>query len=429
MKRAWRFWGFGVAAAWAAVSRAAFANAAVGPAVSATGPAALFGISGKNVIVLPPKGIGGRGASGGVVAAPDSAKAATNARKLASEGEGDSPIGEGGMTNSLQLTDVAARLAAPMISPAAAASYLAKAETNVRKLASGGNGDARIGSLRVANARVTTEIAANSPALMISPTAVASIVEPLGATRGEIFNTPQRELRDDTPIASSIAEHVTKRGATMVAFGALVGRGDASRSEGPLDESGRAAAVKQRAFAAIERFARDDAPRAGAGRGPKAMSKPFGAALIAGADMPTALPPDTRNARAHRGAIHPAYGVANDDLRRACGSDCERTHLHVGRLFFADQHPDSNSTALSALACKRAANACRAGTASTFSGDARDAALRVPRAIAIAREHGSPGTPASRHMRHAACGSAKGRTSPSASRVFEASATDETGFG
>jgi branched-chain amino acid transport system substrate-binding protein len=98
------------------LTSAVWADISVGVTVSATGPAASFGIPEKNTIALLPSVIGSHKVNYIVLDdVTDTTTAVKNIKKLITESKVDVPIGSTTAPNSLAMIDVAADAETPML--------------------------------------------------------------------------------------------------------------------------------------------------------------------------------------------------------------------------------------------------------------------------------------------------------------------------
>jgi branched-chain amino acid transport system substrate-binding protein len=304
----------------------------IGVTISTTGPAASLGIPQRNSVALFPKQIAWQDVEYIVLDdAADASKAVANSRKLIDQDKVDALIGSSTTPASLAMVDVAAEKHVPMVSLAAS----------------------------------------------------AAIIAPGNPATKWVFKAPQ----NDSLMAEAIADHMAKAGVKTVGF---IGFSDAY-GDGWLAEFGKAAAAKNIAVVATEKYARSDTSVTGqvlklVGAKPDVM-------LIAGAGTPAALPQRALRERGFAGVIYQTHGVANGDFLRVGGKDVEGTILPSGPILVASQLPDSNpikSVASDYVARYDAANG--AGSVNNFGAHANDAMLLIRAAIPAALAKGKPGT-------------------------------------
>ena len=304
----------------------------VGVTISTTGPAASLGVPQRNTIALLPKEVAGQTVEYTVLDdGADSTRAVANMRKLLEEGKADIILGTSTTPASLAMVNVAA--------------------------------EAKV--------------------VMVSMSASAAIIAPMDAAKRWVFKVPQ----NDSLMADAIAAHMAAAGVKSVGF---IGFNDAY-GDGWAREFGRAAAEKNIAILANERFARSDTSVTG--QVLKLVAAKPDAVLIGASGTPAALPQKTLHERGYAGKYYQTHGIANNDFLRVGGKDVEGTVLPAGPILVAAQLPDSNpikAKALEYVAKYEAANG--AGSASTFGAHAFDAATLFEAAVPEALKRGKPGS-------------------------------------
>lgn len=315
-----------------AFTGAAQADVNVGVTVSATGPAASLGIPEKNTFALMPTNIAGQKINYIVLDdASDTTKAVTNTRKLISEDKVDAILGSTTTPNSLAMIDVVAEAETPMISMAASARIIDRANPKTRW----------------------------------------------------VFKTPQ----NDAQMAVAIVGHMSAAGVKTAAF---IGFSDAY-GEGWWGEFSKTAEGRGIKIVANERYNRVDTSVTG--QVLKLMSANPDAVLIAGSGTPAALPQVTLKERGYKGHVYQTHGIANNDFLRVGGKNVEGTILPAGPVLVAEQLPDANPLKKASLSyVQKYEAAYGAGSVSTFGAHAWDAGLLLANAIPVALKKAAPGT-------------------------------------
>lgn len=339
----------------------------VGVTVSSTGPAASLGIPERDTVALLPTEVEGNTIEYIVLDdATDTTLAVRNMRKLVSEDKVDIVIGTTAVPGSMAMLDVADETKTPMISVAAS----------------------------------------------------AKIVEPVEGARKWAFKTPQ----NDHLMADALANVMEKDGVKTLGF---IGFNDAY-GESWLAVMTEAAEAKGIKMAGAERFGRTDTSVTG--QVLKLISAKPDAILIGAAGTPAALPQGELKSRGYTGILYQTHGVANNDVLRVCGKDCEGMVLPAGPLLVADQLDDDHPVKASAMEYKNLYEAEHgAGTINTFGGHVWDAGMLIANAIPAALKSGA--TPGTEEFRAALRDSIEQTTDLAVSHgVFNMSADDHAGF-
>ena len=126
----------------------------------------------------------------------------------------------------------------------------------------------------------------------------------------------------------------------------------------------------------------------------KLISAKPDAILVGAAGTPAALPQGELKSRGYAGIIYQTHGVANNDVLRVCGKDCEGMILPAGPLIVAEQLDDDHPVKASAMEYKNLYESVHGeGSISTFGGHVWDAGMLIANAIPSALNTGAtPGT-------------------------------------
>ncbi|MFP3649534.1 MULTISPECIES: ABC transporter substrate-binding protein [Burkholderia] len=323
-------------AALALACAAAHADLKVGVDLSSTGPAAAFGITSKNAILMWPKTIAGQPVQVTVLDdASDPGTAVRNIRKLVDEDHVDVVVG-------------------PNITPAALAALDAVA-------------------------------AGQTP--MITLVGSGAIVEPQEGARTWAFKMAQ----SDSAMADVMTRYMANHGVKTVGF---IGFAD-SYGDSWLNEFTRFAQVRKIRVIATERFNRTDASVTG--QALKLIAAKPDAILVAGSGTPAVLPQRTLIERGYKGAIYQTHGIATPEFIKLGGKDVDGTLFPTQPVVVARTLPADHPARKAALAFVDAYEAkYGAGTVTQFAGDAAGVYPRLADAVGRALKTAQPGTPAFR---------------------------------
>jgi branched-chain amino acid transport system substrate-binding protein len=345
---------------------AATAQIRIGVTVSSTGPAAALGIPEKNTIDLLPREIAGKKVEYLVLDdASDTTTTVTNLRKLISEEKVDAIIGSTTTPNSLAMLPVL--------------------------------------------------LEGKTPAITLASS--SRIIEPMDASRGWMFKTPQ----SDTMMATAIAENMSNAGVKSMAF---IGFNNAL-GEAFGAEVAKYAELKHIKVVANERFSPLDASVTG--QVLKMLSANPDAIVIGASGSPAATPVRALRERGYKGRIYHNHGVASREFLKVCGKDCDGTFVPTGPVMVAAQLPDDNPVKKPAVAFqKRYEGKFGPGSVAAFASYTWDAGLLLEHAVPVALKKAQPGTVEFRTALRDAMEAI--RNEPSTNGVVNMSATDHLGL-
>ena len=319
-----------VAAATVASSVTAHADIKVGVVLSETGPAASLGIPEQKTVRLFPKQIGGQNIQ---YIIRDDASDPTAAVKAAKE---------------LIDADNVDVVVGPTVTPCSLAMIPV------------------VGAAKTPN---------------VSLAAGWTIVHPVVGDRKWVFTTPQTTLL----MAQAVVENMVKNKFKRVAF---IGFDDAYGEDwwNNFSKDAKAAGIQ---VMASERFSHN--ATSVTGQVLHLLAARPQAVLIAASGTPAALPERELRKVGYKGQIYQTHGVANPDLLRVCGMDCEGTLLPVAPGLVADQLSANNPIKPSGMRFATAyTTAYGKNSLSQFSANAWDAITLLESSIPVALKQAKP---------------------------------------